>query len=474
MTTRLPHTADPDDQRQRDAAWAGRVVLVGCLAYALFVVYGSLVPLNFRPMPLAEAWQSFRKIPFLHLGIGQRADWVANVLLFIPLSFLWLEALAPRRFSPRLAAATAVLLICAALSVLIEFVQLFFPPRTVSQNDIYAETLGALIGVLGWWWLGGRLRLWLAAWKAERAATSLAEQALWTYLAGVFVYNVLPLDLTISPVEIYHKWSHGAIRLVPFSHLDANLAQALYGLGTDAMIWMPVPVLWVLAGRRSVVHAWLLATGAAAMLEVAQLFVWSRITDLTQILTASTGAGLAAVGMHWVKHPPPVEASGRGITLSPFLWVVIGIAVWSATLLMIFWYPFDFHIDRAYLTTRVPMLFRVPFYNYYYGSEYRAATEVLHKMLFPAPLGALLALGLRRLPRSFPRNLYGVLTVIFIPALPLAIEVGKLALPNKFPDSTNWALETISIVAVYAATRWVENRLRGRRRALTPGLVLRR
>jgi hypothetical protein len=94
----------------------------------------------------------FGAIPFLQLGIGSRADWVANLLLFIPLSFLWMGALAAGGSTLRtLMAALALVPLAAALSVGIEFTQLFFPQRTVSRNDILAETLGRLVAR----WLGG-------------------------------------------------------------------------------------------------------------------------------------------------------------------------------------------------------------------------------------------------------------------------------------------------------------------------------
>jgi hypothetical protein len=67
------------------------------VAYTAFVIYGSLVPLQFKARPLSEAWEFFRHIPYLELGIGSRADWVANILLFVPLAFLWLGAVWPER-----------------------------------------------------------------------------------------------------------------------------------------------------------------------------------------------------------------------------------------------------------------------------------------------------------------------------------------------------------------------------------------
>ena len=49
---------------------------------------------NSAPLPWDEAVARFGAIPFLKLGIGSRADWMANLLLFIPLTFLWMGALA--------------------------------------------------------------------------------------------------------------------------------------------------------------------------------------------------------------------------------------------------------------------------------------------------------------------------------------------------------------------------------------------
>ena len=117
--------------------------------YAAFVVYGSLLPLDYRAMPLDDALRQFERIPFLALGVASRADWVANGVLYLPLGFLltrWLMA----ALGPRLgwAAWAPALGLCVALAVGVEFAQLFFPPRTVSQNDLMAESLGSLLGAL--------------------------------------------------------------------------------------------------------------------------------------------------------------------------------------------------------------------------------------------------------------------------------------------------------------------------------------
>lgn len=103
------------------------------LVFLGLAVYGSLVPLRYRPMPFGRAVTAFWTIALSPLTIGSRADWATNVLLFIPLSFLFMAALCVDR--PRVAglrAALVVVPLCALVSAAIEFTQVFFPPRTPS------------------------------------------------------------------------------------------------------------------------------------------------------------------------------------------------------------------------------------------------------------------------------------------------------------------------------------------------------
>jgi VanZ family protein len=103
------------------------------LAYTLLVI------------PFADAIDKFQSIPFLQLGIQSRADWVANALLFIPLTYLWSISLPHGHYERgSLSSLAIILLIIVSMifSAMIEFFQLYFPQRTVSQNDIMAETIG--------------------------------------------------------------------------------------------------------------------------------------------------------------------------------------------------------------------------------------------------------------------------------------------------------------------------------------------
>jgi glycopeptide antibiotics resistance protein len=444
---------EPDRTRPTSARTGSRTrLLLAALGYAAFVVYGSLVPLDFRPMPLAAAWQEYRAIPFLRLGMGSRADWVANLLLFIPLGFLLMGLVDRRRSALRGLGAAAVVALCVAASAAIEFVQLFFPPRTVSQNDILAEGIGALVGVGLWLGFGPALMRWLERGRAVRGTGALAHRLLWFYLAGLVLYNVLPLDLTISPAEIHEKWKSGRVSLVPFAALPRGTAELLYELGTDVALWVPVALLLVVSGRRRPLGAWAWTLAAALGLEIAQFFVHSRVTDSTDILTAAAGGGLGAVlGGRLLGRPGRAVPGGR---VPPWGWLGGALLGWSLVVAALFWYPFDFLGDAARAKTRLELFWRVPFHSYYYGTEFRAVTEVLHKVLFFAPLGVLLALGRRRLPRGLPPGVYALAAGAVIVGLPLVVELGQVLLPGKLPDSTDLLLETSGGLLGYLGTRW--------------------
>ena len=414
------------------------------LAYLCFVVYGSLVPLKFRPMPLDAALDAFSRISYLDLGIDSRADWVANILLFIPFAFFWTGVLGSGRpGASRVWASIAVFFGAVALSVSIEFAQLFFPPRTVSINDILAEGLGAAIGIALWWLTGHRLIRWVESLPRARGVRAIAERALAVYLLLLFGYNLLPLDLTLSPVEIYRKWREGRVLWLPFSAPYANPAQFVYDLLTDIAIWVPAAMLWARSYTTSAKRIWWYVVGAALTLELLQLFVYSRVSDVTDILTASMGG---AIGV-WLaralqaNQSPPSDSAARNDRghAGTAAWLVL--AGWLAVLLVVFWYPFDFNFDSTSLRDRLDASHRVPFEALYFGTEFRAVTEVFHKAGFMFPLGVLLGWAVADSGGLLPSRLVRAAAALFILLVALAIETGQLFLPGKIADLTDVLLE---------------------------------
>ena len=431
------------------------------LGYTAFVIYGSLVPLQFRPRPLGEAWAYFQRIPYLELGIGSRADWVANILLFVPLAFLWLGALWPSRgWLAKALASCVVLFGCVGLSAAIEFTQIFFPPRTVSLNDVIAESIGTIIGIALWWSTGGRVVGWLAGWFDAHTPTGAAERLLYAYLFLLLGYSVLPLDLTISAVEIFHKWQEGKVLLVPFSAVYQTGALRAYALLADIAIWIPAAFLWKLSSPRPARKIVLYVLACAATIEVLQLFVYSRVTSTTDVLTAGCGGAIGVALAEWLRpgtvdHGVP-RSTGFGGRYFALLWL-LALAGWAGVLMIVFWYPFDFSTEWRFVHGRLAALKRVPFEAYYFGTEFRAVTEVFHKTGFFFPLGALLAIGAAGIRRrlAVPAVLLHVASGLIIAGAAAGIEIGQLFLPGKVADTTDWLLATAGGLVGYVCLRFL-------------------
>lgn len=119
---------------------------------------------------------------------GEWIDVVANVLLFVPLGFLYCLTV-PRERGGGLASA---LFVGAVLSSAIETVQLFEPSRNTAVSDLLANTCGMGLGALGFARIArvprveGRLIAWLALELPLMTLTYLLVPLLWvnTLAAG--------------------------------------------------------------------------------------------------------------------------------------------------------------------------------------------------------------------------------------------------------------------------------------------------
>ena len=113
--------------------------------YAAFIVYGSLIPFDFQYISFEKAAWLFGDIPYLKLGMYSREDWIANGILYFPLGCL---SIIYRNSSFYFIRLVFILCFCTILAIGVEFIQLYFPGRTVSLNDIIAEIIGSGAGLL--------------------------------------------------------------------------------------------------------------------------------------------------------------------------------------------------------------------------------------------------------------------------------------------------------------------------------------
>jgi len=180
------------------------------------------------------------------------------------------------------------------------------------------------------------------------------------------------------------------------------------------------------------------------------LFVYSRISDVTDLFTAAAGATL---GVWFGGRLAVREATGcQAPPWSVWLPLVLT-AGWTAALLFVFWFPFDFRTDGGFLRERLhTFLGRVPFEAYYYGTEFRAATELLHKALFFVPLGALLAWFVSRLRWAW-RGYGTFFSLLLIAMTSLIVVAGRLAQPEKNPDSMDVVLQSLGGILGFVMIR---------------------
>lgn len=416
------------------------------LASILFVVYGSLVPLNFQPLPWAEAVARFMTFGADDLGMGSRVDKASNVLLTIPVAFAAAQCLLPGRswmgtWMLRGVIAVGILL----MAVGVEFAQQFFPPRTMSWSDVVAQNLGTVIGLTAQHRWGAAVSEWLLGWWRRERSSARLSRALKAYLAVLLGFSLLPLDLTINPVEIYHKWAEGRVILMPFAGLTGDVSERVYECVSDIAIWLPVGVFLYLSGPLSLRKTLLRGLLMGAVIEGLQLFVFTRVTDVTDVLLAGMGVVLGSgCARFWsLASVQATERIGAGRWLST--WVA-----WLLLVLVVFWYPFSFRMPSG---DEWMSWLRVPFTTYQLADEYRAINEVLRRIGFFLPGGVLWFLTLNARVRGRVAKLSGA-TVFLLLLVAVVVEAGQVFLPGKVADLTDAGLAFLGGVLGFRLARW--------------------
>jgi VanZ family protein len=399
------------------------------LAWLAFIVYGSLVPLDFRPLPWDQAWARFQALPFLNLGVESRADWIANGVLYVPLGVLAAQALAPRW--GRWGAAPLAWLGCAAVALAVEFAQLFFPPRTVSQNDLLAEALGAALGVLAAPWLQARAQVLARSAQQHRALWALG--LLQVYAAAYLLGSFFPYDLLLSAQEWRDRLQGTRVDWVLVT--DRGLGVAWLRLAVEAALALPLGVLvaWLFGWRGRAAWVGGLASGLAlgGLVELGQLALASGVSQGASVLSRGLGMALgAAAAVPLARHG--LTGLRRGLAR----WGRLALPAYLALLLFASgWMRAAWHGPEAAGLVLQDLRW-VPFYYHYYTTEAKALYSLGMVVLMYAPLAAL----------AWARHRTLGTTVGAVSLLALVVEAGKLFVPGQRPDPTN--------LLIVAATAW--------------------
>src|SRR5215831_15837809 len=97
--------------------WLGRAAWITAFA----IIYGSLIPFQYRAATWQQAFEAFAHLKWLDLGVGDRADWVANLVLYAPFGFFACGALGRRSLAVGVVLAA---LFGLSLAIGVEFAQI--------------------------------------------------------------------------------------------------------------------------------------------------------------------------------------------------------------------------------------------------------------------------------------------------------------------------------------------------------------
>ena len=286
---------------------------VATVVVVVIIIYGSLYPFMFRPLvdglkPALEAlWASRATLP-------SRSAAIANILLYMPFGFC--AVLALRNEARSGAWLVLVTMMGALLSISMELAQFFDQDRVTDAPDVYANTIGTLLGAIGGRLTGGSFR-----WPLLSEITAARIPAL--LLAAWIGYRLFPyvpaIDLhkywvAVEPVIRHPRPS--AYDLFRYTAIWLAIAALLEAIVGSKRIWLYFPLfaLSVLIGKMMIVDA-VLSSGEIA--GAGSALVWRGLLGFN----ASVRTALVALAFCSAVVAERLEPFRFGTIPGPFDWI---------------------------------------------------------------------------------------------------------------------------------------------------------
>ena len=416
------------------------------------VVYGSLIPFELRPHTLPDAWNVFLHIRYLNLDVVSRADWIANIVLYIPLGFLavgWLHSFSRRhRFTWGIAVFAFVA--CSLVASVIEFIQIFFAPRTVSINDLIAEYLGSLLGIV--LWATTRQQLGSSLHQLIHGGRRAIQVLLMLYAVAYVALSLFPYDFLFSLQELKWKLATDQYGWFVAGGACQGLLRCLLKFTSEVMAAVPLGILLAMHKPKASGSPILMAfTGGVLLgilLEAGQFFTASGIAQGVSIV--NRGIGFAA-GAWLMAHSPRVRFAimpAFAMKLLTFSIVPYLVAVLAAN----GWFTEPWiTLDEGLQSLHAEMF--LPFYFHYFSTEVNAVQSLLANagLYFPIGLAYWLKCYLERSARG-----RGWVPVVVAGCLAFVVEAGKLFLAARHPDPTNVLIAAVASWLAWRLAMWVE------------------
>ncbi len=429
------------------------MIIVG---YFAFIVYGSLIPFELRDYNFAEALDAFKNIRYLELGVASRGDWVANILLYIPLGFLLMANGNAAGARHSWVSAIAVMAFCSLAAFSIEFLQIFFKPRTVSENDLIAEHIGSALGIAAWWLAGNNLLRSLQT--ISLGGKTAVRSALYIYAIALLALALFPFDILISFDEIRARLDSDLVGLLMADSSSGGILRSLASFIASSIAYAPIGLLLQYSDKRGsggITTAIILGALLGAGVEVLQFFVASAVSEGLGIVAAALGVSAGYIVGKWSRAVSIIPIVRRAGTLALFLlplYLLVGMALngWFSG-------PWQGIADGLQSFDARSL---IPFYYHYFSTEAAALRSTIFNAALYLPIGlvfqALRTGGRQSAASSLRVCIFAAISIAFV------LEIGKLFVINKHPDFTNLIIAAISSACGYLGTVLVPATMAGR------------
>jgi VanZ family protein len=423
---------------------------------ALVIVYGSLVPFDLKSSDGLNPYGWLEQIRFTPWARLAHTDLAVNVAVGAWLGFFLMGASLRAHRRGALAAAVALTVVACLpviLGTAVEMLQVLSPTRNSSWNDVAAQGFGAVVGALVWTLFGPAVILWLRHLANEGDSSEFAACLLPLYLLLYLILQLTPFD-TVRAAELAANYERGGITQMPPTYGFESAFHVLRSFGGNALLSTPIGALaalsWVRRGRRRVVGSTvLLGVLIFLAVRVAQEFMWSRHTRVSDVLAGTLGVLIGIAIAKWLAPPRVREPARQARLVHP--WFLVAAGAWTLVLVLQGWMPFDFELTSEIVKRRLTRTSVVPFAFYYWYASYQvdplqALHEALLTFLLAIPLGLFLQLAWPVAGERRDRRLRGVASTVAATTVLLVIEVGQTFLPMRFPDVTDVLIGVIGAI----------------------------
>ncbi len=415
--------------------WAAATLL-----FALTILYSSTLigpngP-NFVPLEFSEAVSRFVHMPLARNGSDQRADWMGNVAMLVPLGFMTAAWFSPDRRRPVLAG-VAAFVVCLGFVLAAKFAQLWFPPRTVTLNYVLAQTAGVGIGVL----LRGLHGRYAAALTPDADRLETFRAVLRIYTAGIVLFFLTPLDFALNLEDLESQLGKlpDTFLAMPGAERPAVVRAVL--MVASIGVTMPIGALLCLRaeprltiGRSAGAAAWI-GFWWMLLLYALTATIISATASLPGVFLRTSGIALGAVGLHWFARRDPRGIRRVLAAAVPWLVPVYVLAVASVNgLISTHW------IGPETAAVDFYRLGLYPLFNYYIVTKAQAAKNIAAHVAMYAPIGVMIWLRVRD---------GGGKTMAFFAAVALSalVEGARFLRPGLVPD--------INAIPLAGAAAWM-------------------